>query len=376
MVLALLLIGAFMLAFNVRFVRATTAPMMSILNPGPTSYPSAWNASSTVRYVGTPDFDFYSNETSLGSTFFMNITVSNVTNLEAWFVGLVYDNATLQYVSTWLPTDNVFAPLTGLDVPIVNTDVVIAPVNASYQEIEWGAGYIMPTPSWDFNGTGTLAQVEFQIIAQVNSTNPQVSSSFAFDPAWTEVFYWPNGSDIPTLNAGNFIYELPPFHEVVVTNITASSMWVYQGWTANVNVTVFDDGDFPENATVTLYYNITAGDVAGTQTVALASGENATLMFAWNTTGVPINYDNYTLTTVATILTGSNTLSDGAIQIRIVGDINGDGKVDMSDIMTIVSAFGSYPGNPRWNLDCDLNQVGRVDLSDVVTALMNFGKSA
>jgi peptide/nickel transport system substrate-binding protein len=165
-------------------------------------------------------------------------------------------------------------------------------------------------------------------------------------------------------------------HDVAVTSVTADRPWVYQGWTANINVTVLDDGGFPENATVTLYYNITAGDVAGTQTVALASGESATLPFAWNTTGVPTSYANYTLTAVVTIPTGSNALSDGTMQVRIMGDINGEGVVNMNDIMTIVSAFGSYPGHPRWNPDCDLNQKGRVDLSDIVEALMNYGKSS
>jgi hypothetical protein len=165
-------------------------------------------------------------------------------------------------------------------------------------------------------------------------------------------------------------------HDVAVTNVTADRMWVYQGRTANINVTVWDNGDFPENATVTLYYDITAGDVAGTQSVTLASGENATLLFAWNTTGVPINYDNYTMTAVVTIPTGSNTLSDGTMQVRIMGDVNGDGIVNMDDIMTIVSAFGSYSGHPRWNPDCDLNQHGIVDLSDIVAALMNYGKSS
>ena len=163
---------------------------------------------------------------------------------------------------------------------------------------------------------------------------------------------------------------------IAVTNVTADRTWVYQGNTANVNVTVWDDGDYSENATVTVYYNITAGDVAGAQTVALASGENATLLFAWNTTGVPINYDNYTLTAAATIPIGSNTLSDGTMQVRIMGDVNCDGIVNMDDIITLVSAFGSYPGHPRWNPNCDLNQHGRVDLSDIVAALMNYGKSS
>lgn len=59
---------------------------------------------------------------------------------------------------------------------------------------------------------------------------------------------------------------------------------------------------------------------------------------------------------------------------RIMGDVNGDDRVDMSDVMILLDAFGSYPGRPRWNPDCDLNQDGRIDLADIVMALMNFGQ--
>ena len=512
------------------------AEQFSIINPGPSSYPSRWNASSTVRNLGTNNFIFYSNETGVDSTFFINVTVTNVTNLFGWGIGVAYDNTTLQYITAWLPTDNVFAGAVAAGASLITPSPVIAPVDATHQEIQWGATYIMPTPAWDFNGTGTLAQLEFQIIAQVNSTNPQVSSSFTFDPAWTTVYFWPSGSEVPTLNTASFVYEFPvaaptptiaalaisppsiinsslvppstfsvdvtisdatdlnrwsmniyynntmlsvasavegsfmssvatttfasnttqdynatngqltlsdnftstsvgasgagtlatitfqvlangstpivmadiqmtdsfgrpisytqtngsfsnipliisTAHQVVVTDITASSYfnstWVYQGRDVNINVTVFDSGGFSENATVTVYYNITAGDVAGVQSVTLASGENETLLFVWNTTAVPICYTNYTLTAVATIPDGSaNTLSDGTMQVRILGDLNGDGKVDMADVIIFEDAFGSYPGHPRWNPAADINENGVCDLNDVVTLLMHWGQTS
>ncbi len=509
------------------------AEQFSVINPGPSSYPSRWNASSTVRNYNTTEFIFYSNETALDSTFFVNVTVTNVTNLYGWGMGLVYDNTTLEFVRAWLPPDDVFAGAVNAGATLITPSVVIAPVDATHQEIQWGATYIMPTPQWDFNGTGTLAQVEFQIIAQVNSTNTQVSSSFTFDPAWTSVYYWPSGTEVPTLNTASFVYEFPvvapppttaalaispssiinsslvptstfsvnvtisdatdlnswsmniyynntvlgvanavegsfmssvatttfasnttqdynatngqltlsdnftstsvgasgsgtlatitfqvlangstpivmadiqmidsfsrsisytqtngffsnipttTIHEVVVTDITASSYfnstWVYQGRDVDINVTVLDSGGFSENATVTVYYNETAGDVAGVQNVELISGENATLLFVWNTTGVPISYTNYTLTAVATIPTGSNTLSDGTMQVRILGDLNGDGKVDMADVEIFILAFGSYPGHARWNPAADVNQNGVVDLNDLVTLFEHWAQTS
>jgi hypothetical protein len=60
----------------------------------------------------------------------------------------------------------------------------------------------------------------------------------------------------------------------------------------------------------------------------------------------------------------------------LVGDINGDGKVDGKDIILVAKAFGSYPGHPRWNSAADLNGDGIVDALDVVIVAKNFGKTA
>jgi uncharacterized protein (DUF2141 family) len=57
----------------------------------------------------------------------------------------------------------------------------------------------------------------------------------------------------------------------------------------------------------------------------------------------------------------------------IVGDVNGDGKVNMQDIMLVLDAFGSYPGHSRWNAACDLNGDGKVDMADLTIVLSSFG---
>jgi hypothetical protein len=58
----------------------------------------------------------------------------------------------------------------------------------------------------------------------------------------------------------------------------------------------------------------------------------------------------------------------------VVGDVNGDGHVDGSDLIIVAHAFGSYPGNPRWNPIADLNNDMRVDGADLTIVAINFGK--
>jgi len=56
-----------------------------------------------------------------------------------------------------------------------------------------------------------------------------------------------------------------------------------------------------------------------------------------------------------------------------LGDIDGDGKVDLKDLTLLAKAYGSTPGKPNWNPLCDLNHDGVVDLTDLVTVATCYG---
>ena len=58
----------------------------------------------------------------------------------------------------------------------------------------------------------------------------------------------------------------------------------------------------------------------------------------------------------------------------VVGDVNGDGKVDIKDVAMVAAAFGSYQGGPRWNPACDLNGDLRIDITDVAIVCAHFGQ--
>jgi hypothetical protein len=172
-------------------------------------------------------------------------------------------------------------------------------------------------------------------------------------------------------------------HDVAVTSVVSDRTWVYQGWciaySARINVTVQNLGNFSETVGVTLYYNITAGKIVGAQTISLNVGETRTLTFPWDTTGVPYCH-NYTMTAVASIPLDinmtNNVLADGKIKVRILGDVNGDGIVDMSDVASVARSFGSVPGDPRWVHDYDINNDAFIDMTDISLVAHNFGMCA
>ena len=60
---------------------------------------------------------------------------------------------------------------------------------------------------------------------------------------------------------------------------------------------------------------------------------------------------------------------------ELVEDINGDGIVDIIDIMIVAEAFASYPGHPRWNSNADVDGSNSVNIGDVIQVLNAFGTS-
>jgi hypothetical protein len=55
------------------------------------------------------------------------------------------------------------------------------------------------------------------------------------------------------------------------------------------------------------------------------------------------------------------------------GDVDGDGHVDVSDLLYLVYAFGSATGDANYNPACDFNHDGAVDVEDLLWLVLNFG---
>ena len=69
-------------------------------------------------------------------------------------------------------------------------------------------------------------------------------------------------------------------------------------------------------------------------------------------------------------------LVNATFQVFLLGDVNGDGKVRVDDILDIALAFGLNEGDPDWDPRCDLNGDHKVRVDDVLIAASNFGKGS
>jgi len=112
--------------------------------------------------------------------------------------------------------------------------------------------------------------------------------------------------------------------------------------------------------------------------VTLPHGYCAIVAFRWNTTGVIKG--NYTISAHAWPVPGEtntadNVLTDGIVKVTIVGDVNGDGKVNIIDTFSVALAYGSEPGYPTWNPNYDINSDGKINLIDYFITALNYGKT-
>ena len=88
-----------------------------------------------------------------------------------------------------------------------------------------------------------------------------------------------------------------------------------------------------------------------------------------------VKLGNYTIT-ARTLYLNSLATDYKVFTIVLMGDIVKDGKIDMRDIGSICSLYGTKEGDSRWNPEADLYKDGIINMRDIGIECSNFGKSA
>ena len=214
------------------------------------------------------------------------------------------------------------------------------------------------------------------VILQNSTQASNETEIVEYAPAESGTYYivvkWVSGSGMFELQ-GSIVH-----HDVAVISVALSDAEVYAGTTVNISVLVRNEGTITETFNVSVYYDT---EKIETQAITnLASGAAKNLTFNWDTTNV-ITCLHYTIRAKASVLPAEtniadNTYIDGTVKVKLPGDVNADGIVDVFDLVLVGVAFGSQEGEPSYNPDADLNGDGVIDIFDAVIVGSNFGNEA
>jgi hypothetical protein len=118
--------------------------------------------------------------------------------------------------------------------------------------------------------------------------------------------------------------------------------------------------------------NVTTSDL----TLILSGKNSTTLSLFWNTLGW--SKGNYSINTCITSFDETLTIDDTSarswVVITMPGDIDGNFKVQLYDLVLLAYAYGSMPNNSNWNPNADIDGNNEAGLSDLVALAQHYGQ--
>jgi len=152
-----------------------------------------------------------------------------------------------------------------------------------------------------------------------------------------------------------------------------------QGGNLTLNVTVSNKGSLPlDFLSFNVYVNsIPYNAVLDTQGLhTLPNGTSTTVSLIFNTSALPKT--SYMLAAYTPYFTGEKNVTNNSwlrsLVITIMGDFSGDFKVGPADFAYLSASYGSTPGKPNWNSNCDANDDQKIGPADFALLSVNYGK--
>ena len=164
--------------------------------------------------------------------------------------------------------------------------------------------------------------------------------------------------------------KVPQPHDVAIFSVAPSPTTVYPGKTVYIEVVVQNHGTQHESSlTVRCYVNTT---LIGNTTFELAAGQLWIETFIWDTSG--FTPGTYIINATVNIVLGEtdtadNTYTDGTVEVRVWGDVDGNGYVNILDVKKVKLAWSGITVEPFADLDGN----GAVDVLDLKLVKLIYG---
>lgn len=285
------------------------------------------------------------------ATIAINVSISNVTNM-----------AYCEFNVSYIP--GIFY------VVELSKQPVQGQIPKIYYEIEDYLGYVYVRLNYTHpvtvNGNATLLILNLAVV-DYGITTLHFSGVIVEDN---------NGQVIPTQTQDGYMAIIK--QDIAVTGVSTSTNETYVGNIVEITVTLQNYGNIPESFNTTI--SASGDNLTSLEILNLLPNETRSVLYEWNTTGFPASNTPYSIAAQADVLpyetnTTNNAFTDGTVKLKLIGDVNGDGKVDVNDLIAWDAAFGAKPGDPNWNVQADINGDGVVDKQDGLLIVQNYKNS-
>jgi len=331
---------------------------------------------------------------AVNETFFINVSIVDVTNLWAYNFMLKYDNATLNCTHAEIPL--------GHFLDSQNSTFIVRD-----GEIHQDEGYVvfnatLITPEKPRNGSGILATTSFQVLGKgkcmleifnitLVESNEEIREipSEAYDVYHgyfmmpSRIYVDPPKIKTPVRATFSFNvsagitnlwgYELGLKYNNTILNCTHAGIPLGHFLDSQNNTFIVRDGEIHQDEGYVEF----AVTLLGDEKPKNGSGVLGTITFQ------VLRRGECPLELYAIILIGAEDeippeaydVAHGYFIASLYGDLNNDGRVDIRDITILAIAFHSEPGDPTWNPIADINGDEIIDIRDVTEVAREFGKT-
>jgi hypothetical protein len=199
-----------------------------------------------------------------------------------------------------------------------------------------------------------------------------------------------------SLYASTPIVQGAETHDVAVVSVAKNKVLIPPAMRVKINVTVENQGTTAESFNVTVYrtnIDTSQNTTVGSMSVELEAGQNETLAFLWEIPppewpiiifSAPF-WDtdpmeaNCTIWAEASVVDGEvdtsdNICVDGTIHVILrFGDVDGNGVINIFDIVILASRYGLDWDDPGYNPLLDYGQDGVINIFDIVRGASAYG---
>jgi len=332
-----------------------------------------------------------------GRNFTTDITLDNATDFYGFEFKLYWNTTLLDLVDV------------DLTLPWTSYTIGTDQINETLGRYYVGVSALAPEPS--FNGSTTLATLTFQLtFMPIFPQDENVSCIFDLDET---ILADPNAEPIPHLvydgeywcyAAKTELQILPQLYEakalnqafnlsITVTNVADLDTFefVFQYNTTLLDVVELAVSPFPDRTykvsknmiddtegRVTLRIELIDPPLQVNESLELAIITlEVTSAVQWPATAIE-SYFSFNSTELLTH-TGETVLHDvieALYRYRpIPGDLDSNGRVGISDLFKVAKAYGTSPGDERWNPIADLNDDDIINIFDLIRVAKNYGRT-